>query len=350
MERNRIRLLLGGGLWTTALLLLALSVSVAVAWWILSSNNSIASGAPNAEVSRAGPSVGRPDASLAPGRSTRAAPKDAERGSAVQPPSAPLPPIGTPLADIIEELDARADAGDAAAACRIAAELSICDGILGTPVEEVERAIAANLARRINAALRELEELDEIARSLELQQRTAEQCSHVPGDWFLRRPYIELRAAQLGDLDAASRFVHGDGMSAGQLLRDPSLAALYRANAWQLFLQLYEAGDLRAVLLWSGGANDERQELLISAVMPEDWRRRGNLASALVGIALRPALDSGTAVASQIPELTPALEAEATEVYLRNFASSARFNEQRVAYASSGHQPATPEACEPSSH
>ena len=44
-------------------------------------------------------------------------------------PDAPLPDLATPLRDTWQDLKQHADAGDAGAACRLAAELEFCDGI-----------------------------------------------------------------------------------------------------------------------------------------------------------------------------------------------------------------------------
>jgi hypothetical protein len=56
-------------------------------------------------------------------------PSLASDGTAAQAPSAgwpPLPAVGVPLADVFDELAARGRRGDAAAACRLAADLSRC--------------------------------------------------------------------------------------------------------------------------------------------------------------------------------------------------------------------------------
>ena len=321
------------GMRTVLLVIAALALS-AIAWLVLPGSGPASlpavgardtDGVPGSPVAA---DIEEPLATLRPGKAVspaaRAVVPAAQRAEA-----APLPPVGTPLVDIIDELDARAAAGDAAAACRLAAEVARCDQVLGMDAATRERAIAANIARRQAREGGRDDSIDEAARALEREALLIAQCDGVPSDWFPRRPHLDLRAARLGDLDAAVRFVNGEGMTAGELVRDPALATLYRAHAWSLFLELYEAGDLVAVLLWSSGTADARQQHLISAVMPDEWRHRREVASALAHQALESALRSGHAVVSQAPSVSPEAQLEAETLFRQRFAASERFKRQQ---------------------
>lgn len=258
----------------------------------------------------------------------------------------PLPSLDVPVAGILDALEARAQQGDSAAACRISAELAACDRVLGADPAARERAMAARIARAPEVGGAADRRIEEIARAIELEAQLVERCADVPVHWFSRRPHLDLRAAQLGDLDAALRFVSGDGMSAGELVREPHLAALYRANAWPLFLQLIEAGDMYAPMLWAAAASDVRQEHLLSAVMPQEWKRRGAVARALARRVLEPAMAAGLAIVDEEHLVSPQGQAEAAALFEARFAPSARFTVQREAVVEQGIRPAWPERCE----
>jgi TPR repeat protein len=86
------------------------------------------------------------------------APAKLEAVAAVPPRSAPLPPIGTPVAQVLDDLKRDAQAGDARAACRLAFELERCEDLralqasIATFRDHAERpGIGPELARRYNA-------------------------------------------------------------------------------------------------------------------------------------------------------------------------------------------------------
>lgn len=229
------------------------------------------------------------------------------------PAPAPLPPLGRPVADILQALRERADAGDAAAACRLAAEIARC--------AEVEHFDADQAAQQLQLAITVDEHgnrhadlaMDYILRQVQRQER----CRGVDASLLLNQARFDLAAAELGDLDAAFRFVRAESLQTGVLLRHPELLELYRQRAWPLFLRLFEAGHPFAPVLWQSATGKRLRFNPLGAVIPPEWDRP-EVARALRERQGGPWPERDTLAPSPSPEAT----AEAEHLFQTYFAAS----------------------------
>jgi hypothetical protein len=166
-------------------------------------------------------------------------------------PSASLPPPGTPLVQIYDELNARADAGDAAAASRLYREVNRCINAKTLPAVRlslkglIERDISKMSAEEIADAERMMARLQEQLQELEA---AASMCAHALPEQRQLFP-AALRAAQLGDLAAADCFVLGPMVYASGLLDHPQWITQYKENALTLANSAVERGDWHMVAL-----------------------------------------------------------------------------------------------------
>ena len=222
----------------------------------------------------------------------------------------PLPPLDAPLADILDELRDRADAGDVAAACRLSTELSQCARVAGFNPRHYEPAFA--------------EQPHERELRLERLQRDSarhQHCQGLPDGLLVQQARFHLDAAQLGDTDAALRFLYARWLEPATLIHDPSLAHLYREHAWPLFLRLFEDGVPHAALLWADATRATTQRIPLAAVMPEQWRRP-DVANALV-----QEITGHSAMAhDRDPPPSAESHAEATDLFRRHFAPSPHYH------------------------
>ena len=225
---------------------------------------------------------------------------------------------GAPLLrDEIADLDRRARAGDANAACRLGAELLLCerarvmqpytDNIEGQARAIAQRGVAQQeVDRQIDAALRrQADNAAALAR-----------CEGVDESrWPVPARYFHL-AAQAGHRPSMAQFLNAERFRAEQLFRDPELIPLFRANAPRYFQQLLEEGDAELLQRWSMSAAMPHD--ILHEVLPPPWNDPGFAAAmqqqALMGRGIQP------------PPLSlrhpPTAEqvAEAERVYSRYFA------------------------------
>lgn len=241
-------------------------------------------GTPGSNADAPTPSAGAPDATLKeldridPERvvheqavtrplpaTTAAASQHAQRATSA-PPWLPLPPLGTPVREILEELEQRSKAGDAAAACRLSAEVAQCVSVQGFDPARTERMLIEAAARNPDGP--DVERwTEQIDRRLRMQKR----CAGLPQHVLDGQARYDLTAARLGSATAAQRFLGGWSLNTAALIREPGLAALYRHHAWPLFQQLLQAGHPAAPLLWMQAT--QRPNFPLAEVMPAEWQR-----------------------------------------------------------------------------
>jgi hypothetical protein len=120
--------------------------------------------------------------------------------------------------------------------------------------------------------------VQQLERGLHWMQR----CAGVDSELLALQPWLDVRAAKLGDMASAERFVSGTGIAVGNLVADPALAQFYRENAWPLFQDMLRSGEEKAIWLWAE-ALGRRSDTLLWSVLPEDWRNE----EVLYGLASR---------------------------------------------------------------
>lgn len=168
----------------------------------------------------------------------------------------PLPSMNAPLAEILPELERRAAAGDAAAACRIAAERGSCGWLraqrehhLAWAAGEQRKfeqasanaspAIVAQAARQLDAEMSRREAQLEASES-RCAGIEAPRPAHVAADWR--------RAAQLGSPSAMRYWASGQAIQPNGVLDALDELAAYRAGAPAMARQLVRDGDLAMTL------------------------------------------------------------------------------------------------------
>lgn len=171
-------------------------------------------------------------------------------------PAGPLPPLDAPLAAILPELERRAAAGEAAAACRIAADRATCGWLRAQ--REHHLAWAANSQRRLEAnaasaspeaAARGMREFQAELERRESQLDAVEaRCAGVPtptpgqvaADWR--------RAAQLGSRSAMRLWASGRAIQPNGILDAMDELVAYRAEGPAMARRLVAEGDLAMTL------------------------------------------------------------------------------------------------------
>jgi hypothetical protein len=159
---------------------------------------------------------------------------------------APLPPQDAPLAQVYADLKARADAGDAAAASRLYRDVGRClhtrdvlnnqSRAAGWMLEDdTSRFNADQLARRERR-------LGTIEDELTQARANSSLCDHVAPAQLQLAP-VALRAAQLGDAQAADCYVGSGLMASGGLLDHPEWLQDYKDNALSLANAAVQQGD-----------------------------------------------------------------------------------------------------------
>ena len=171
-----------------------------------------------------------------------------------------LPPPGAPLVQIYDELKARADAGDVAAAARLFQEAQHCFRAR-TMMLTMPRSAAALLRQdssKLNAEqLKEREEnLARVEQQIEDARAGNAKCEGLT-DAQLQLAPLALQAAKLGDADASRCYVSGIFLYTGGLLDHPEWLTQYRSSALPLAQAAIERGDWAMVAQLSNGYSGE---------------------------------------------------------------------------------------------
>ncbi len=223
-------------------------------------------------------------------------------------PDAPLPPDDVAVDQVIAALDARARAGEARAACRVGSELQRCLKMQYWDESRwLSQAAQTELGPDTGEAM--FAELDRLlARGAQLR----EACARVAPQVRRELPRYHLVAALGGNIHSAAQFATGIAIDPGDLVRDPQLYALYRAHAWPLFLQAFEAGHPDVLLAW---AQASRGNHMLGGVLPEEWRKP-EVAQTL---AQRVVFRDPRSPAIQPQQLSPEQAAEVEDLYRQRF-------------------------------
>ncbi|WP_155944720.1 hypothetical protein [Pseudoxanthomonas sp. Root630] len=206
------------------------------------------------------------------------------RAPAQRPPDRPLPPLDQPLRDILPELKRRADAGEAAASCRLAAELDFCAQI------RMRLASTAEMLRDGSESSVRFGQIDPNATRQE-QQRQSEQalvahserlleesahCESVPASTPAQRVQYWRSAALGGNPMALRMYASGNAFRQENLLDQLEALRLYRGEAESMALRAAQSGDRMMVMAlghaYSPNNREQRRSLLSQAVKPDGAR------------------------------------------------------------------------------
>lgn len=229
----------------------------------------------------------------------------------------PLPPWDAKLVDVLPALRARADAGDAIAACHLGLALSACSyhTDLGPSAAEIR-----NLNPDDEDAIRMFG-----YRTMELVRPGREAtCAGLGRTDFRERFRYLLQAADQGVDAAAVAFVDGLAFSSVEdAVRHPELLEQYRDRAPLLVQQLLARGNARMVILMAFAADGMRSSLLPQLL---DLDERSRATFLLLGALVR----NKPALVSQLdwfpPDIAEAGRQQAMLIHARYF-SGVRFDE-----------------------
>ena len=202
----------------------------------------------------------------------------------------PLPPQDTPLASVLDDLERRARAGEARAACRLASELSRCTMLQRR--REFRAMVDPSGGGPARGSRLEEWRIDATAR-LELQiERDEAVCAGIDRQQSRQSIQWLHRAASAGHVPSMASFATGAWMVFEPgFVHQPELVAAYARDAASMATRAVEAGDTR-LLLPLGLAYAGRSGMaapLGELVEPDPAKARALLALA----AETPAADGG---------------------------------------------------------
>jgi hypothetical protein len=246
-----------------------------------------------------------------------------------------LPLPGTPLKEIFDELKARADAGDAAAASRLFQDLQHC-----AEAQRLGRSLPAVANRMLNDNLpsspddieRSDRQLDRVQRGLEFQQNNAAMCAGVSSNQLAALVPTTLAAAQLGDPQAADCYVGANLNAWPDVLNNPNWISDYKNSALPLANAALQQGDWSmAALLASANAGSPRNNNLLNQVTGTDPLQAytyARLMSLGQPAGTTPSDRSTNALSTLSSQLTPeqiqAADAQAQSMYQQYFNATPR--------------------------
>lgn len=228
-----------------------------------------------------------------------------------------------PLRDRFADLDAAARAGNARAACDLAAELDRC-----AKVEAFQRANptedqVTRLAQRGIEPDDLQTKIDALVARDEVLGRVSTHCAGIPREVLRTDADYFAMAASAGHVPSQLRILGGGHLHAAAVLRDPTLLDDYRANAATYFNNVVQAGELDLLRLVARGLR-YGSEMPIDEFMPAEWREPAFI-NALIDL-LSEEQRAATFPPGMLPtpgeEPTTEQRQRAEEIYSRHFANS----------------------------
>lgn len=257
--------------------------------------------------------------------------------------SAPLPGV-LPPAQLVELLEPRARAGDAAAACRLAAELVICRTALKWPAMS-DAQIAQELEQLSQIDGVTAERIQRSRHDYEARNLKRSECETIPASVRRQESFFHLQAARQGHVGSMVAFAYGAGLTSADLVADPDLYQLYRQNAFPLWRQALQAGSVEAVHVWSQVLSS-REPLILAGVLPDEYQDPGLATALLAEINAAMGFGSSTPTMAEIPELT---RRKARVLFDRYFAGSEQLSQVTRRLAESSAQSTVPNVSGPPS-
>jgi hypothetical protein len=176
---------------------------------------------------------------------------------------APMPPADTPLIEILDALTRRTDAGDPAAACRLAAELIRCSHRAALVADINSDAFRTDPSSKRHIASSE-------HRGHKLLAEANRICAGVPATRINEAFRRTMDAADLGHPGARSWVaLYGEGESVRHLFDQPELARRWQRSAPRWAIASLDEGDRRLGGIWAMVAYSP-METPISALVEAD--------------------------------------------------------------------------------
>ncbi len=163
-------------------------------------------------------------------------------GALAAPPVPALPPHDVPLAQISDELEERARAGDRRAACRLAVDLIRCQELpqMRSMSTMMERSLASDETDPTNSGFR----IDFLARTQNRIETLEPMCAGIGEDDARRGFDWLLRAAELGHVPSMAEFARRPAVPFQSYLGELERLRLYRERAPEMAQRALAAGDV----------------------------------------------------------------------------------------------------------
>lgn len=256
-----------------------LGIAIAAALWLWLGRGVALTGinAPDRAVHATQSSADAPTEALSPpGNPERVAKLQLGWGESLTDPAEvdPLPPDGTPLLAMFEDLDRRARNGDAQAACRLGAELLRCQNAPAAAVNELR---AAHYMASQALTTEQIETMaDTVLKHNAQYALTKHVCNGF--DVAAQLPparYFEL-GARRGHIPSMTQFI-STSMRLHDVYRDPQIIVLFNQSAARYLITALEAGDFEAFELWRSAVRDSESPLqpLLPERMRDPWLAHG---------------------------------------------------------------------------
>ena len=217
-----------------------------------------------------------------PGAATRRSHRTSDSRPAVRQSRTPLPPPGSPLAQIYDKLKRRADAGDAAATTRLFHDVHRCNVVQQERHElaEVMPHFAAANEKAGNASYGIVRDsrvdVKLVSAGIDFVQANSVLCDGVTVEQLESITPLTLQMAQLGDLNALNCYVGTDFEGMQGLLDHPEWIEQYRAQVPGLVESALQRGDWVTVDLlhhaYSGAFNTSARGQLFGVDPAMDYR------------------------------------------------------------------------------
>ncbi len=250
------------------------------------------------------------------------APRRPGSAAAKPPPAArkgdPLPPAGTPLKDTFAQLQARANAGDAAAAARLLRDVNRCSRLRGSEWKSAGASDELTSAKTEDMTPERLRTYQLLLDAMEQRQRTVSEnqkfCADASPQMLDSLVPNIAQAARLGDEDARACYLgRGPLYDSRGLLEHPESLQSYRDDARSLIESGLTAGDWRVVDLLQQAYEPGAQGLLAGVVGTDPAQHYRYLKLYRLGAEEHRVAQLDRQLAAAAANLSPAERAQADE-------------------------------------
>lgn len=230
----------------------------------------------------------------------------------------PLPPIGAPLKDTFADLQARANAGDAAAAARLFRDVNRCNRLRGSEWKNVGASDELTGRKTEGMTPEQLRTYQILLDAMELRQRTVSEnqkfCADASPQMLDSLVPNIAQAARLGDEDARACYLgRGPLYDSRGLLEHPESLQSYRDDARSLIESGLAAGDWRVVDLLQQAYEPGAQGLLAGVVGTDPAQHYRYLKLYRLGAEDHRVAQIDRQLAAAAANLSPAERAQADE-------------------------------------
>lgn len=293
-------------------------IAVAGAYWLGGLRGPNSTGAAAAPAAFAGARADR----AAPSARTAAPARPAARAAAS------LPPPGAPLQNVFAELQARANAGDIAAATRLYRDLSLCGRFRGIDWANSQLADELLGERTDGMTPSDLQNYQAQLEAIESRKRNVQRLHALcdGADEAMLDALVPnlLKAAELGEEHARACYLAaGPNMDARSLMRHPERLQAYRASVPRLIEAGLAAGDWKVVDILRNAYQPGAEGMLAGALDPDAYQYYRYLKLYRLGAESyrERALDRqlAAAAAQLAPERRAEADAWAETAYRRDF-------------------------------